>query len=125
MMLDEGRVLRLATAGAGGPHVVPVWYMHEGGAVYVGTGSKTAKARNIERDGRVAFCIDEGVMPPIRGLMWRGRARLIRRPESDGLARKILLRYYDSLESGAAKELLEETDCVIEIRPERAAEWEY
>ena len=125
MILDECRVLRLATSGPGGPHVVPVWYMHEGGAVYVGTGSKTEKARNVERDPRVSFCVDEGVMPPIRGLMWRGRAELIRRPESDELAKRILLRYYDSLESGAAKELLEDTDCVIRIRPEKTSEWKY
>lgn len=125
MILDEGRVLRLATSGPRGPHVVPVWYMHEGGAVYVGTNSRTAKARNVERDPRVALCIDEGVMPPIRGVMWRGRAKLLRRPESDALAKKILLRYYDSLESGAARELLQDTDCVMEIRPESSAEWKY
>lgn len=125
MILDEGRILRLATSGPGGPHVAPVWYMHEGGAVYVGTNSRTAKARNIARDPRVALCVDEGVMPPIRGVMWQGRAALLRRPASDDLAKRILLRYYDSLESGPGRELLEDTDCVIEIRPERRAEWKY
>lgn len=125
MMLDEGKVLRLATQGVDGPHIAPVWYMHKDDAVYVGTNSRTAKARNVARDPRVALCVDEGVMPPIRGVMWQGTARILRRPESDALAKKILLRYYDSLESGAAKELLQDTDCVIEIRPQKRAEWKY
>ena len=125
MILDESKVLRLATQGLDGPHIAPVWYMHEDDIVYVGTNSRTAKARNVERDSRVALCVDEGVMPPIRGIMWQGKAKILRRPECDTLAKKILLRYYDSLESGAAKELLEDTDCVIEITPQKRAEWKY
>ena len=117
------RVLRLATVSDdGSPHVVPVWYMYRDGAVYVGTNTRTAKAKNVARTGRAAFCVDEGIRSPLYGVMARGRARLITK-DIGGLARDILLRYFDTMEDESAAELYRDTDCIIEIMPESITEW--
>ena len=35
------------------------------------------------------------------------------------IAKKILLRYFKTLENKSAKELLDDTDCIIEIIPDK------
>ena len=126
--LREQKVLRLTTVGPDGtPHTVPVWYIYSGKKVYVGTNSRTVKARNVLKNRRVAFCVDVGVnSPDIYGVMGRGRGRLIRgRGEVGRIATRILLRYFKSMDDGSARELLEDTDLIIEITPERISRWSY
>lgn len=121
--LAEQKVLRLATvSGDGTPHVVPVWFIYRDGVIYVGTNTRTAKARNVSQTGRAAFCVDEGVRAPLYGVMCQGRARLIT-GDIGGLAREILLRYFDTMQDESAIQLYEDTDCIIEITPDRMAEW--
>lgn len=121
--LRSSKVLRLATSEDGGPHVAPVWYVYESGRFYVGTSSKSRKARNAARNPLVGFCVDVGVhSPDIYGVAGQGTARLIRDSSVKGTAARILLRYFDGM-TGAARELLDETDCVIEITPSRMWEW--
>jgi len=73
------KVLRLATIDSKGmPHLVPVWYKYVGKKFYIGTNTKTAKARNISKNNKVCFCIDVGVWHPIDGVMGIGKARLIK-----------------------------------------------
>ena len=121
--LTRQKILRLATtAGDGTPHVVPVWFMYRDGAIYVGTNTRTRKAKNISQTGRAAFCVDQGIRQPLYGVMGQGRARLIT-DHISGLARDILLRYFDTMEDEYATQLYEDTDCIIEIIPDRVAEW--
>lgn len=125
--LANQKVLRLATVDEGGvPHVVPVWYLYRDSMVYIGTNTRTAKARNVLSTGRAAFCVDEGVRAPIRGVMGRGRATLVTEAGFvEEMARAILLRYFDSIDEDAAQELLEETDCIIQVGPLTLTHWEY
>ena len=75
----------------------------------------------------VAFCIDVGIKSPdIYGIMGQGEANLILdKIKVKTIAKKILLRYFDSLESKSAKELLDDTDCIIEIIPKKISVWNY
>ncbi|MCE2497827.1 MAG: pyridoxamine 5'-phosphate oxidase family protein [Nitrosopumilaceae archaeon] len=118
--------MRLATIrGDGTPHVVPVWYLYENGAFYVGTHTRTAKAKNVGETGRAAFCIDVGVhSPDIFGVSGHGKASLLR-DDVAAIASKILSRYYDTVDDPAAQELLADTDCIIRIIPDRMASWSY
>ena len=77
--LEEQKILRLATVGPGGtPHIVPVWYMYSRKRIYIGTNLRTVKARNLQKNDRVAFCVDVGTSAPdIYGVTGRGRANLI------------------------------------------------
>lgn len=125
--LSGQKILRLATVDDRGiPHVVPVWYLYRDSMIYIGTNTRTAKAKNVRRTGWAAFCADEGVRSPIRGVMGRGRAALLTEAGFvDKMARAILLRYFDSMEEPSAQDLLRETDCIIQVGPLSLTRWDY
>lgn len=125
--LKEQKVLRLATIDSSDmPHLVPVWYMYAGKKFYIGTNSKTQKAKNISKNNNVSFCVDVGVRSPIDGVMGTGRAKILKQQNQvKKIAKKILLRYFENLEKKEAKELLDNTDCIIEIRPTKITSWHY
>jgi pyridoxine/pyridoxamine 5'-phosphate oxidase len=49
-----------STTPDGRPSVVPVWAVWMDGAVHFGTDSRSLKARNLERDPRVAIHLESG-----------------------------------------------------------------
>ena len=58
--------------------------------------------------------------------MGQGKANLILdKSKVNKTAKKILLRYFKTLENPSAKELLAETNCVIEILPQKFSVWSY
>ena len=126
--LKTQKVLRLATIDqSGNPHIVPVWYLYSGKKFYIGTNTRTQKAKNVKKNRQVSFCIDVGIhSPKIYGVMGRGTAKIILDKNTvSRLAKRILKRYYRTLENKSAKELLDETDCIIEISPKKLSVWSY
>ena len=125
--LKSQKVLRLATIGKNKtPHIAPVWYLYSSKKIYIGTNTKTQKAQNVKKNNRVSFCVDVGVnSPDIYGVMAQGTAKLILSSQVKKIAKKILLRYFDSMENESAKELLDDTDCIIEVTPEKWSQWNY
>lgn len=125
--LKKQKILHLATLDKkGNPHIVPVWYKYSAKKFYVGTNTRTAKAKNIQKNKTVCFCIDAGVWHPIYGVMGIGRARLITKTKDvKKIATVILLRYFKSIEDKSAKQLLDETDCIIEITAKKITSWHY
>ena len=126
--LKSQKVLRLATIGKNKTlHIVPVWYLYSGKKIYIGTNTSTIKAKNVKADKRAAFCVDVGVNAPnIYGVMGQGDANLIiEKNKVKTIAKKILLRYFKTLKSKSAKELLDDTNCIIEIIPEKFSVWNY
>ena len=126
--LRSQKILRLATIdGTGVPHIVPVWYMYWNTKFYVGTNTRTRKAKNIRKNSKVSFCVDVGVRSPdIIGVMGTGRAKLILKKELvEKLAKKILLRYFKNMKNKSAQQLFDQTDCIIQITPRKVTEWKY
>ncbi len=126
--LKSQKILRLATTGKNKTlHIVPVWYMYSRKKIYIGTNTRTQKAKNVKINTRVSFCVDVGVNAPnIYGVMGQGKANLILGENKvKTIAKKILLRYFKTLENKSAKELLHETDCIIEIIPTKFSVWSY
>jgi len=126
--LKSQKVLRLATINKNKtPHIAPVWYIYSGKKIYVGTNTKTQKAKNVKGNKHLAFCVDVGINAPnIYGIMGQGNANLIlEKKKVKTIAKKILLKYFQTLEDKSAKELLDETDCIIEIIPEKFSIWNY
>ena len=125
--LKTQKVLHLTTIGSNKiPHVVPVWYMYSLKKIYIGTNTRTQKAKNIKKNNRVAFCVDAGVNSPIYGVMGQGNANIIlENIKVKQIAKKILARYFNSMQNKSAIELLEDTDCIIEIIPEKLSVWSY
>jgi len=126
--LKKQKILRLATLDKkGNTHVVPVWYLFNLKKLYIGTNSKTEKAKNVKDNSKVSFCVDVGInSPDIFGVMGRGDAELIvEKTRVSKIEKTILLRYFKTLNNKSAKDLLEETDCIIEITPKAYSVWEY
>jgi nitroimidazol reductase NimA-like FMN-containing flavoprotein (pyridoxamine 5'-phosphate oxidase superfamily) len=126
--LKSQKILRLATIdSSGNPHIVPVWYMYVNKKFYIGTNTMTKKAKNIKKNSKVSFCVDIGIKSPgIFGVMGVGRARLIlKKNRVEHLAKKILLRYFKNLKNHSAQQLLNQTDCIIEISSKNITNWKY
>jgi glutamine phosphoribosylpyrophosphate amidotransferase len=71
--------------------------------------------------------VDVGISAPnIYGVMIQGNANLIlENTKVKLIAKKILARYFKTLKDKSAKELLDDTDCIIEIIPEKFTVWNY
>lgn len=125
--LKKQKILHLATIDSKGtPHLVPVWYKYVGKKFYIGTNTKTSKAKNIAKNNKICFCIDAGVWSPIDGVMGTGKAKLIKDGDKvKKIASQILLRYFKTLKGRSAKQLLDQTDCIIEVTPLRVTSWHY
>jgi len=126
--LKDQKILRLATISKNKtPHIAPVWYRYSGKKIYIGTNTKTKKAQNVKKNNQVSCCVDVGVNAPnIYGVLVQGNANLIiENAKVKTIAKKILLRYFKTLENKSAIELLDDTDCIIEIVPEKFTVWNY
>ena len=59
--LRENHFAKLATLKRdGSPHLTPIWFMYEGGRLYVNTTRDRVKYFNIRRDPRVSLLVDNG-----------------------------------------------------------------
>jgi len=125
--LKTQKILRLVTIGSKNiPHVVPVWYLYSSKKIFIGTNTNTQKAQNIKKNNKVAFCVDAGVNSPIYGVMGNGNANIIlENNKVKSIAKKILARYFKDLQNKSAVELLNNTDCIIEVTPEKLSVWSY
>ncbi len=126
--LKEQKILHLSTIGKNKtPHISPVWYRYSGKKFHIGTNTNRQKIKNLKKNNRVSFCVDVGINAPnIFGVMGQGNANLIlENAKVKSIAKKILLRYFKSLENKSAKELLDDTDCIIEIIPDKVTVWNY
>ena len=67
--LKSQKVLRLATIGDKKKlHIVPVWYLYSSKKIFIGTNTKTQKAKNAKKNKRVSFCVDVG--DKLTGYLW-------------------------------------------------------
>ncbi len=76
--LQEGtRTGKVATVQENGrPHVVPIWFVLDGEDLLFTTWHTSVKARNMERNGRVAICVDNE-NPPYDFVMLEGSVTFI------------------------------------------------
>ena len=105
--LRNQKILHLGTIDErNSPHIVPVWYLYSGKKIYVGTNTRTQKAKNVKLHKKVSFCVDVGVNAPnIFGVMGKGTAKLLKeRSKVNRIAKRILLRYFRTLANKSAKE---------------------
>ena len=126
--IKSQKILRLATIDPqGNPHIVPVWYDYINGKFYIGTNTRTKKAKNVKKNPKVSFLIDVGIKSPnIFGIMGIGIAKIIvENKRVQRVAKKILLRYFKSLKNISAQQLLNDTDCIIEIIPKKLTSWKF
>ncbi len=107
--LNSQRLGRLATLSPdGSPHVVPVTFRYNPDEDAIDIGghdfAKRKKYRDVRRDGRVSFVVDD-VLPP-----WQPRAIEVR-------------GYAEVLEVGGKAIMAEFDDPIFRIRPSRIVSW--
>lgn len=80
--LEAPRTASLSTLGPdGGPHIAGMWFApvtSSPGELHMWAYAKSQKVRNLERDPRCAFMVEEGcTYTDLRGILVRGEARLV------------------------------------------------
>jgi hypothetical protein len=122
--LLKPRIGRLATLRRdGSPHVAPVWYRLEDGAILVLTDRGSVKHRNIERDARVEFCIDDE-RPPYHTVIVGGRATVHEAPGAEW--RESLAIHYLGEEAGkryVTQNASTGNEIMLRIEPGRVRGW--
>jgi PPOX class probable F420-dependent enzyme len=106
----------------GSPHIAPVWYRFEDGAFLVLTESGSQKHRNVQRDPRVEFCIDDD-RPPYHTVIVRGRATVAKAPGEAW--REALAVHYLGEEAGRryVSENPDTDNIMLRIVPEKVVGW--
>jgi PPOX class probable F420-dependent enzyme len=94
---QPGILCRIATIQPGGaPHVTPIWFICEDGAIYVTPRAESAWLGHIRADPRVALTIDDQ-LTPYRKVTVEGTAELVNDLGDDDrwrdLYRRIARRY--------------------------------
>lgn len=93
--LLRGRyIASLGTENADGTiHLTAVWYLFEGGCLYVATSSRTQKARNVAARPKASLMVDARKPGAERGVTAAGKVELISGHESQEINRRIHSRY--------------------------------
>jgi hypothetical protein len=72
--LAEERTCRVATSGAEGPHLTPLWFVWDGTALWLNSIVKSQRWTDIARDPQAAVLVDTGhAFDELRGVEVRGR----------------------------------------------------
>ncbi|WP_322819565.1 pyridoxamine 5'-phosphate oxidase family protein [Tepidiforma sp.] len=107
---QPGILCRIATVDAqGAPHVAPVWFIYEDGAIYITPRATSAWLDHIRHEPRVALTIDDQ-QAPYQKVVIEGIAEVVRQPGDDAawrdLYRRIATRY---VPPEAAEQYIQET----------------
>jgi PPOX class probable F420-dependent enzyme len=121
--LEKPRIGRLATVRRdGSPHVAPVWYRFDAGQFLVLTERGSQKHKNIERDPRVEFCIDDE-RPPYHTVLVRAHVTVEDAPGREW--REALAIHYLGEDAGRRyiAENMHANDVMLRILPEKVTGW--
>ena len=129
--LEQHRVVTCATLGRDGwPHLMPLWYVLRGDALWAWTYAKSQKVRNIERDARCTLLAETGEdYSQLRGVMVKAEAALHRGLDAvAGVGAEVASRYSGSELSDQAMEIVRAQApkrVAIEFRALSVASWDH
>lgn len=76
------RTGKLSTVRADGrPHITPIWFVLDGADIVFNTHDTSVKGRNLTREGRAAFCVDDPA-PPYSFVIIEGHVELSEEPSA-------------------------------------------
>ncbi|MBI4518197.1 MAG: pyridoxamine 5'-phosphate oxidase family protein [Deltaproteobacteria bacterium] len=129
--LAEHKTIALCSIDHRGyPHVIAMWYeVAADGSVLMTTYAKSQKARNIERNPKVALMAESGATyDQLKGVMIRGRAELIRDlDQCVGVLTRIHQKMGGALVPGIEEAMKAQARkrVVIRVVPERTGSWDH
>ena len=96
--LDHPHLARLATVDPEShqPHVVPVWYLWDGEAVWISSYRSTRKIKELTRNPKCAVLIDaQESQDGVTAVLFEGQAELVTQPFDflQEMTRRIYIRY--------------------------------
>jgi PPOX class probable F420-dependent enzyme len=135
--LDESRIVQVASIGDDGwPHLVPMWFFVDDGAIVFRSFTKSQKIVNLTRDPRITVLAEAGdTYSTLHGVMIRGRAQL--RTDRDFVLRaygELAARYpmigdapvvLDDAALEAAFGRHAEKNTAVVVTAERIASWDH
>lgn len=82
--VERSRTATMATIGpTGTPHLVAMWYSVIDGQVWFETKSRSQKAQNLRRDGRLTCMIEDGLTyDTLRGVSLEGEGVIVDDPDA-------------------------------------------
>ncbi len=76
--LEAERTCRVASVGASGPHVTPLWFVWDGTALWLHSLSRSRRWAELAEDPRVAVVVDAGTeYHELRGVELTGRVEVV------------------------------------------------
>jgi PPOX class probable F420-dependent enzyme len=104
----------------GSPHQVPVWYRWDGERIHIWTHDERLWVRNVLRDPRVAFSVQEPA-PPFAAVAMRGQAE-VDHDDPDEI-RRITGRYIEPAEVEEYVSAWPGLRTLVRIRPAHLRGW--
>jgi PPOX class probable F420-dependent enzyme len=123
--LDTPRLARVSTVNSdGSPHIVPMWFARSGKQFEFTSRRSRQTVRNIARDGRIAFVVDEDDPRRYGAVVVEGHAQLLEH-DNAGVVRRIARRYLPGPEGDRyADYMLGHPDRVaFVVVPHRVSDW--
>jgi PPOX class probable F420-dependent enzyme len=123
--LREQRTARVATVGRDGtPHVVPLWFVWHGGALFLNSTVGNPTVENLLRSGRAAAVVDDGeAYDVLRGAVVTGPAE---RAEGDPRLTEVERAWSEKYLGGGELPYGRWSNRVwLRIVPERVASWDF
>ncbi len=102
--LEGRRNAVVATLHADGSvQLSPVWYVMDGGKMYISTSNRSVKMRNLRSDPRISVCV-EGGHDDFRYVTLSGSVHIVEHGDElqQRMRRRIIRRYHDSDEGAQA-----------------------
>lgn len=129
-LLQQAVLARLATADPATcqPHVVPVWFLWDGQAVWISAFDSTRKVKELQRNPRCAVLVEpKEPDDSLQAVLFEGPAELIKDPD---LVAEMSLRIYTRYmgEQGVLAKapqswLRDPENTLVRLQPEKVRAW--
>ena len=108
----------------GSPHIIPVWFRWDAGAVTIWTTETRVWVRNLLRDPRVAFSV-QTFEEPYPAVMMRGRATVATADVATTVAQAeaIARRYLDPADVEDYVDRWSELRTIVTMTPDHIVSW--
>jgi PPOX class probable F420-dependent enzyme len=118
-------IASLGTSNADGSiHLIPIWYLYDQGRLYLPTGSRSRKARNVAARPAVTVLVDQRHGERHRWASAEGTAALLVGAESRQINDRVRERYLTAAGEATYGRLIEAFDDVtIVVTPRRWRHW--